>query len=136
VAEQLLDEPVSLLIDAGLHPSAIDVDAFALHNAVEHNDPEGMEGIVAAADEIGMGIERASTFLMAQRAGAGLGRIYLSGGGALIPGMPEAIAGRMGVETLVVNPFERVPIRRCFGRRCVGPRTQQAQRDPRTLPIV
>jgi type IV pilus assembly protein PilM len=174
---ELVENKVSLLIDAGLHPSAIDVDAFALHNAFEHNYPEGMEGIVAlvnvghditnvnileeglpiltrdvpfgsrrireeiqrerkltaeeaeevvqgrkgreslprfvenAADEIGMGIERASTFLMAQRAGAGLGRIYLSGGGALIPGMPEAIAGRMGVETLVVNPFERVPIR-------------------------
>ncbi|MEX0979592.1 MAG: type IV pilus assembly protein PilM, partial [Gemmatimonadota bacterium] len=64
-----------------------------------------------SADEVAVGIERASAFLMTQQAGAGLGRIYLSGGGARIPTMAEALAKRMNVETIVVNPFERVPIR-------------------------
>ena len=174
---ELVENKVSLLMDAGLQPAAIDVDAFALHNAFEHNYPEGMEGIVAlvnighditnvniledgipiltrdipfgsrkiredlqrvksltaeeaeevvqgstgldtlfdfvetGAQEVALGVERAAAFLMTRQAGAGLGRIYLSGGGSRIPGMPEALGRRMEVETQVVNPFERVPIR-------------------------
>jgi Tfp pilus assembly PilM family ATPase len=45
-----------------------------------------------------VGVERAAAFLMTQQSGAGLGRLYLSGGGSRIPGMG------------VVNPFERVPV--------------------------
>jgi type IV pilus assembly protein PilM len=73
---------------------------------------DDLDGFVkGSADEVAVGVERASAFLMTQQAGAGLGRIYLSGGGARIPGMPEAVAARMGVETQVVNPFERIPVR-------------------------
>lgn len=173
---ELVDNKVSLLLDAGLSPTVIDVDAFALHNAFEFNFPEAMEGIVAlvnighemtnvniledgipiltrdipfgsrrvredlqrergmtaeeaeevvqgqrtmddiarfvqgAADEVAVGVERAAAFLMTQQAGAGLGRLYLSGGGARLPGMPDALGRRMGVETQLVNPFERVPV--------------------------
>ncbi|RMH11283.1 MAG: type IV pilus assembly protein PilM [Gemmatimonadetes bacterium] len=173
---ELVDNKVSLLLDAGVSPAVIDVDAFALHNAFEHNHPEAMEGIVAlanighettnvniledglpiltrdipfgsrrvredlqrergltaeqaedvvqgreplddldtliqsSADEVAVGIERASAFLMTRQAGAGLGRIYLSGGGARIPGMVEALARRMNVETQLVNPFEQTPV--------------------------
>ena len=174
---ELVENKVSLLMDAGLQPAAIDVDAFALHNAFEHNYPEGMEGVVAlvnighevtnvniledgvpiltrdipfgsrkiredlqreknltaeeaeeivqgradldmlsnfvetGAGEVAVGVERASAFLMTQQAGAGLGRIYLSGGGSRVPGMAEALGRRLSVETQVINPFERVPIR-------------------------
>ncbi len=66
--------------------------------------------VQSAADEVAVGVERAAAFLMTQQAGAGLGRLYLSGGGARIPGMPEALGRRMGVETQLVNPFERVPV--------------------------
>ena len=173
---ELVENKVSLIMDAGLEPRVIDVDAFALHNAFELNYPEGMNGIVAlvnmghemtnvniledgvpiltrdipfgsrklredlqrergltaelaedvvqgrgelqgldqfvqtSADEVAVGIERAAAFLMTQQADAGLGRIYLSGGGSRIPGMPQALGSRMGVETQVVNPFERVPV--------------------------
>jgi type IV pilus assembly protein PilM len=165
-----------LLVEAGLNPSVIDVDAFALHNAFEHNYPEAMDGVVALvnvghevtnvnllergvpiltreipfgsrkiredlqrerqltseeaedvvqgragldglerfvqarADEVAVGIERAAAFLMTRQSGDGLGRIYLSGGGARIPGMTDALGERMGVETMLVNPFERVPV--------------------------
>ena len=173
---ELVDHKVGLLVEAGVNPTVIDVDAFALHNAFEHNYPEAMEGVVAlvnvghevtnvnllergvpiltreipfgsrkvrealqrerqltaeeaedvvqgrtgldgldrfvetSADEIAVGIERAAAFLMTRQSGDGLGRIYLSGGGARIPGMTEALSRRMGVETLLVNPFERVPV--------------------------
>ena len=44
---ELVEDKVSLLMNAGLTASIIDVDAFALHNAFEYNYPEAMEGIVA-----------------------------------------------------------------------------------------
>jgi type IV pilus assembly protein PilM len=173
---ELVDHKLGLLVEAGLNPSVIDVDAFALHNAFEHNYPEAMDGVVAlvnvghevtnvnllergvpiltreipfgsrkiredlqrerqltseeaedvvqgragldgldrfvqaSADEVAVGIERAAAFLMTRQSGDGLGRIYLSGGGARIPGMTDALGERMGVETVLVNPFERVPV--------------------------
>jgi type IV pilus assembly protein PilM len=64
-----------------------------------------------SADEIAVGIERASAFLMTRQSGEGLGKIYLSGGGSRIPGMTDALAERMNVETHQVNPFERTPVR-------------------------
>ena len=173
---ELVDNRVSLLGDAGVDATVIDVDAFALHNAFEFNYPEAMDGVVAltnvghevtnvniledgvpiltrdipfgsrrvredlqrergltaeqaeevvqaresisdlehfveqSSDEVAVGIERAAAFLMTRQSGAGLGRIYLSGGGARIPGMAAALATRMNVETHMVNPFERVPV--------------------------
>ncbi len=67
--------------------------------------------VESSADEVAVGIERASAFLMTRQSGAGLGKIYLSGGGARIPGMADALGRRMNVETYVVNPFERIPVR-------------------------
>jgi type IV pilus assembly protein PilM len=173
---ELIDNKVSLLLDAGVQPGIIDVDAFALHNAFEHNYPEAMEGIIAlvnvghettnvniledgapiltrdipfgtrrvredlqrergltaeqaeevvqgresipdlpqivesAADEVGVGIERASAFLMTRQDGGGVGKIYLSGGGARLPEMTDALGRRMGLDTELVNPFEQVPV--------------------------
>ena len=174
---ELVDNKVGLLQDAGVEPIVIDVDAFALHNAFEHNYPDALDGIVAlvnvghettnvsiledgvpiltrdipfgsrkiredlqrergltaeqaedvvqaretaedldtfvasSADEVAVGIERASAFLMTREDGNSVGRIFLSGGGARIPGMSESLARRMNVETEIVNPFERVPVR-------------------------
>jgi len=174
---ELVDNKVGLLQDAGVNPIIIDVDAFALHNAFEHNYPDSQDGIIAlvnvghettnvnilengvpiltrdipfgsrkiredlqrergltaeqaedvvqgretvenleqfvdaSADEVAVGIERASAFLMTREDGETIGRIFLSGGGARIPGMVAALARRMNVETQLVNPFERVPVR-------------------------
>jgi type IV pilus assembly protein PilM len=174
---ELVDNKVGLLVDAGLNPAMIDVDAFALHNAFEFNYPAAMQGIVAlvnighettnvnilengvpiltrdipfgsrkmreslqrergltaeqaedvvqgrerfldlasfvesSADEVAVGIERASAFLMTRQSGEGLGQVYLSGGGSRIPGMVAALGHRMNVETHLVNPFERIPVR-------------------------
>jgi type IV pilus assembly protein PilM len=173
---ELVDNKVALLQDAGVTPRVIDVDAFALHNAFEHNYPDQRDGIVAlvnvghettnvnilengvpiltrdisfgsrkiredlqrergltaeqaedvvqaremiddldlfvsqSAEEVAVGIERASAFLMTRDDGASVGRIFLSGGGARIPGMSRALGQRMNVETELVNPFERVPV--------------------------
>jgi type IV pilus assembly protein PilM len=71
-----------------------------------------LEGFVdSSADEVAVGIERASAFLMTRQSGEGLGQIYLSGGGSRIPGMVGSLGRRMNVETHLVNPFERLPVR-------------------------
>ena len=70
---------------------------------------EGIQRVVA--DGVAMGIKRAAAYLGGRKSGAGIGRIFLSGGGACMPGMAEALAQRVKIETRLVNPFERVPLR-------------------------
>jgi type IV pilus assembly protein PilM len=67
--------------------------------------------VESAADEVAVGIERASAFLMTRQDGGGVGQIYLSGGGARIPEMVDALGRRMGLDTQLINPFEQVPVR-------------------------
>ncbi len=43
----LVDAKLRILEDAGVTPTLVDVDAFALHNAFEVNYPEAMKGVVA-----------------------------------------------------------------------------------------
>jgi type IV pilus assembly protein PilM len=62
-------------------------------------------------EDVAMGVERAAAFLLTRDSGDQLGRVFLSGGGARIPGLSEALATRMGVETRIANPFERIPVR-------------------------
>ena len=44
---ELVDQKMAILRDAGVTPSIMDTDAFALHNAFEYNYPGAMEGTVA-----------------------------------------------------------------------------------------
>jgi type IV pilus assembly protein PilM len=44
---ELIDNRMNLLADAGLSPSVIDVDAFALYNAFERSYPDAVDGLVA-----------------------------------------------------------------------------------------
>jgi type IV pilus assembly protein PilM len=44
---ELVENKVRVLVDAGLEPAVVDVDAFALHNAFEVNYPDAMQGMVA-----------------------------------------------------------------------------------------
>jgi type IV pilus assembly protein PilM len=43
---ELVEQRLHLLTDAGLSPTIVDVDAFALHNAFEVNHPSAMSGVV------------------------------------------------------------------------------------------
>lgn len=173
---------LALLAEAGVRASVMDVEAFALHNALSHNYPEAADGVVAlvnvghdvtnlnvveggvpvltkdlplgsrkvaeslqrefglsdgeaqrvlqgrqpmegiqrvVADGVAVGIRRASAYFGARKPDAGIGRIFLSGGGACMPGMAEALAERVNIETRLVNPFERVPLRAGAGGRRV-----------------
>ncbi|GAC1640157.1 MAG: type IV pilus assembly protein PilM [Mycobacterium sp.] len=46
----LVEGKLRILTDAGLVPTLVDVDAFALHNAFELNHPDAMTGVVALAN--------------------------------------------------------------------------------------
>lgn len=63
------------------------------------------------AQEVGRGIERATAFLETQEVGASLGRLYLCGGGVRVPGIVEALAERLGVETKVASSFEVLSVK-------------------------
>jgi type IV pilus assembly protein PilM len=63
------------------------------------------------AQEVGRGIERATAFLETQEVGANLGRLYLCGGGVHVPGVAEALAERLEIETKVANPIERLGVK-------------------------
>ena len=43
---ELVENKMRMLTEAGLAPSVVDVDAFALHNAFEVNHPDAMHGVV------------------------------------------------------------------------------------------
>src|SRR5215471_6887614 len=43
---ELIESKVRVLTDAGLAPAAVDIEAFALHNAFELNHPTAMSGVV------------------------------------------------------------------------------------------
>ncbi len=174
---ELIENRIALLQQAGLDAGVVDVEAFALHNALEVNYPEAMQGVtglvnighdtttvnildegvpvltrdltfgirsltldlqrdrgltaeeaVAAlrgesadqglreflmdrAQEIARGVERATAFLETHEVGAGVGRLYLCGGGVGVPGLAEVLAERLQVETHVASAVERVQIK-------------------------
>ena len=62
---ELIENRVSLLTDAGLNPVTIDVEAFALNNAFEHNYPDVRQGMVAL---INIGHETTNVNLIADGA--------------------------------------------------------------------
>ncbi len=62
-------------------------------------------------EELAVGIERAAAFLQtAARSAAGLARLYLSGGGARIPGLAKALGDRLKLPVQLANPIERVQV--------------------------
>lgn len=66
-------------------------------------------------DELAIGLERAAAFITAQSGwgsgGVGIGRVFVSGGGACVPGLAEALGRRLGTTTEVANPIQRVAVR-------------------------
>ncbi|HYJ78598.1 MAG TPA: type IV pilus assembly protein PilM [Longimicrobiaceae bacterium] len=63
------------------------------------------------SEELAVGVERAVAFLAVGDAGGGLQRVYLSGGGARIPGMVETVAARLRARTELASPLQRLRVR-------------------------
>ncbi|MEO5509096.1 MAG: type IV pilus assembly protein PilM [Longimicrobiales bacterium] len=63
------------------------------------------------ADELAVGIERAAAFITAQAGGSGINRVFVTGGGAAIHGMVEALGTRLGVRAEMANALQRLTVR-------------------------
>jgi type IV pilus assembly protein PilM len=62
-------------------------------------------------EELAVGIERAAAFLQtASRSAGGLARMFLSGGGARIPGLAKALGDRLKLPVQLANPIERIQV--------------------------
>ena len=173
----LVESKVRILHDSGLATAAVDVDAFALHNAFEVNHPDAMEGIVGLVnvghevtninildggvpiltrdialgtrrfredlqrsgighdaaeevlrgydrtpeldavlrtrgDEIAVGVERAVAFLASStRSGGHVNTVFLSGGGARIPGLASVLSDRLRLRVELANPLANIRVR-------------------------
>jgi len=67
--------------------------------------------VQSRGEELAVGIERAAAFLQtAARSATGLSRLYLSGGGARIPGLAKALGDRLKLPVQLANPIERVQV--------------------------
>jgi type IV pilus assembly protein PilM len=66
--------------------------------------------VTERVDELAVGIERAIAFITAQSGGEGIDKVYLSGGGARVPGVVNALGDRLGIATELANPLERVAV--------------------------
>ena len=63
-------------------------------------------------EEIAVGIERAVAFIASNsRGGTSLRGVYTCGGGSRIPGLTEALANRLRVETQMANPLAALSIK-------------------------
>src|SRR5512145_2297232 len=68
--------------------------------------------VEARGEEIAVGVERAAAFLAtSSRPGAGLGRVYTSGGGARVPGLNDVLGARLRVPIELANPVQRLRVK-------------------------
>jgi type IV pilus assembly protein PilM len=67
--------------------------------------------LTQGSEELAMGVERAVAFLAVADAGGGLQRVYVSGGGARIPGLVDVVAARLRARTEVATPLQRLRAR-------------------------
>jgi type IV pilus assembly protein PilM len=71
--------------------------------------PEGF--LQTRTEELAVGIERAGAFLQtASRSAAGIGRIFITGGGSRIPRLSRALGDRLKIPVQLANPIEKLQV--------------------------
>ncbi len=85
-------------------------EADALVQGTARRDPNMDRLFYERAAELGLAIERATAFLGGDGGSAHLAAVYLTGGGAGIPRLQDAISDRLRVRIETVNPLQRLDI--------------------------
>ena len=68
--------------------------------------------VESRGEEMAVGIERAAAFLQtSSRGGAAMAKVYTSGGGSRIPGLPEVLAERLEEPVARANPVQNIKVR-------------------------
>jgi type IV pilus assembly protein PilM len=71
--------------------------------------PEGF--LQTRTEELAVGIERAGAFLQtASRSAGGIGRIFITGGGARIPRLSRSLGDRLKIPVQLANPIEKLQV--------------------------
>jgi type IV pilus assembly protein PilM len=78
-----------------------------------HDHAPQLKAIVAArGDEIAVGVERAAAYLAQSSRSAGrLRSVYVCGGGARVPGLTDALAGRLRLPVQLASPLNHLKVR-------------------------
>ena len=85
-------------------------EAEAVLQAAE-TDPMLRPFLESRGEELAVGIERAAAFLQSSsRSGAGVSRLFTTGGGSRIPGLSKVLADRLRLPVQQANPVERVQV--------------------------
>jgi len=80
-----------------------------LQGGVAGEIPEGF--LQSRTEELAVGIERAGAFLQtASRSAGGIGRIFITGGGARIPRLSRALGDRLKIPVQLANPIEKLQV--------------------------
>lgn len=88
--------------------SAEDADAVLISGEPR---PELQPYIDARGEEIAVGMERAAAFLQAaSRDAPGIQQVFMSGGGARVHGLKEALSNRLGLPVEIANPLQRLQV--------------------------
>jgi type IV pilus assembly protein PilM len=67
-----------------------------------------LEGLIVYADLISAEIERSVDYFRSTFGAESIKQVLLSGGGAMIPGMTADLGHRLGIETEIINPFNKI----------------------------
>jgi type IV pilus assembly protein PilM len=85
-------------------------EADALLRAADH-DAALAPFLESRGEELAVGIERAAAFLQtSSRSGAGVARLFITGGGSRIPGLSRVLADRLRIPVQMANPIERLQV--------------------------
>lgn len=68
------------------------------------------EGLIAYADPICSEIERSIDYFRSTFGAENIGKVLLSGGGAMIPGIAADLGNRLGIETEIADPFRKIQL--------------------------
>jgi type IV pilus assembly protein PilM len=68
------------------------------------------QGLIVHAETICSEIERSIDYFHSTFGQENINRVLLSGGGALTPGMAGNLAQRLGIETALINPFNKIQV--------------------------
>jgi type IV pilus assembly protein PilM len=97
-----------------LHGLAAD-EAEAVLQGRSPRAGEFRELLSEGCEELAIHIERAVAFLSMGEHSGGLQRVYLSGGGARIPGLADVVAARLRARTDLATPLQRLKVRGAVG---------------------
>ncbi|MCK5832851.1 type IV pilus assembly protein PilM [bacterium] len=103
-------------IQSELRLTGDDLDDLMLDKFPIEDKTAFQEAVFNAAEDIKLGLDVAFSYIENVTQGRKVDKIYLSGGGALIDYLPEAIEQKTGVSVEIMNPFKNLqPAEGVFG---------------------